>query len=82
MRRLTDPAVNLVELATQTASMELHYLVSTGSGEKSNCYLVEELYRIRYTPERVYLLAFERTMEQIPAVKGDIYGNDKIMLAL
>ncbi len=82
VRRLTDPAVNLVELATQTASMELHYLVSTGSGEKSNCYLVEELYRIRYTPERVYLLAFERTMEQIPAVKGDIYGNDKIMLGI
>ncbi|MDE6516436.1 MAG: hypothetical protein K2L18_01100, partial [Acetatifactor sp.] len=82
VRRLTDPAVNLVELAPQTASMELHYLVSTGSGRNLNCYLVEELYRIRYTPERVYLLEFERTMDQIPAVEGDIYGNDKIMLGI
>lgn len=82
VRRLTDPAVNLVELATQTASMELHYLVSTGGSGNTNCYLVEELYRIRYTPERVYLLEFERTMEQIPAVEGAIYGNDKIMLGI
>lgn len=82
VRRLTDPAVNLVELAPQTASMELHYLVSTGGSGNTVCYLVEELYRIRYTPERVYLLEFERTMEQIPAVEGDIYGNDKIMLGI
>ncbi len=82
IRRLTDPAVNLLELASQTASMELHYLVSTGGGEGRNCYLVEEFYRIRYTSERVYLLDFERTMEQIPAVEGDIYGNDKIMLGI
>ncbi len=82
VRPLTDPAVNLVELASQTASMELHYLVSTGSEKNWNCYLVEEFYRIRYTSERVYLLDFERTMEQIPAVEGDIYGNDKIMLGI
>lgn len=82
VRRLTEPAVNLVELASQTASMELHYLVSTGSGKSQICYLVEELYRIRYTTDRVYLLAFERTMDQIPAVEGDIYGNDKIMLGI
>lgn len=82
VRRLTEPAVNLVELASQTASLELHYLVSTGSGRNLNCYLVEELYRIRYTTERVYLLEFERTMDQIPAVEGDIYGNDKIVLGI
>lgn len=82
VRRLTDPAINLVELASQTASMELHYLVATGSGKEQTCYLVEEKYRIRYTTDRVYLLEFERTMEQIPAVEGDIYGNDKIMLGI
>ncbi len=82
VRRLTEPAINLVELAAQTASMELHYLVATGSGKSQVCYLVEELYRIRYTPDRVYLLEFERTMDQIPAVEGDIYGNDKIMLGI
>ncbi|MDE7224693.1 MAG: hypothetical protein K2O34_13060 [Acetatifactor sp.] len=82
VRRLTEPAVNLMELATQTASMELHYLVATGGGKGQTCYLVEELYRIRYTADRVYLLEFERTMDQIPAVEGDIYGNDKIMLGI
>ena len=71
-----------MELAEQTASMELHYLVTTGSGKGQICYLVEELYRIRYTPERVYLLEFERTMDQIPAIEGNIYGNDKIMLGI
>lgn len=82
VRRLTVPAINLVELASQTASMELHYLVATGSGKEQTYYLVEEKYRIRYTTDRVYLLEFERTMDQIPAVEGDIYGNDKIMLGI
>lgn len=82
VRRMTEPAVNLMELATQTASMELHYLAATGSGKSQVFYLVEELYRIRYTPERVYLLEFKRTMDQIPAVKSDIYANDKIMLGI
>ncbi len=82
VRRLTEPAVNLMELAPQTASMELHYLVATGSGKEQTSYLVEERYRIRYTTDRVYLLEFERTMDQIPAVEGNIYGNDKIMLGI
>lgn len=82
VRRLTEPAINLVELASQTASMELHYLVATGSSREQTCYLVEERYRIRYTTDRVYLLEFERTMDQIPAVEGDIYANDKIMLGI
>ncbi|MCM1120183.1 MAG: hypothetical protein NC543_12590 [bacterium] len=82
VRRLTEPAINLMELATQTAAMQLSYLVSTGSGKDQVCYLVEELYRIRYTPDRVYLLGFERTMDQIPAIKGNIYANDKIMLGI
>ena len=34
VRRLTEPAVNLMELATQTASMELHYLGARGSGKE------------------------------------------------
>lgn len=82
IRRLTEPAVNLLELAPQTASMELHYLVATGRGNSLTCYLVEEYYRIRYTTDRVYLLEYERTMDQIPEVEGDIYGNDKIMLGI
>lgn len=85
--RLGEPVIKLMELASQTASLELNYMVSTSTesnvtAENSSYYYVEEFYRIRYTPERVYLLTFERTMTQIPQVKGNIYSNNKILLGI
>ncbi len=74
--------LNLKDIAGQTATIELQRKVSSGTGKDKNYYFVEELYRIRYTTDRVYLLEFERTMTQIPDVEGDIYGNNKIMLGI
>lgn len=77
-----EPVVNLKEVASQTATIELQRQVSTGSGKKKVYYFVTEVYRIRYTTDRTYLLDFERTMTQIPDVEGDIYANNKIYLGI
>ena len=80
----TEPVIQMTELGTQTASFVLHYYVSTEEEKIKTYYQVEEAYRIRFltNAERPYLLDFERTMTQIPDVKGDIYSKDKILLGI
>ena len=75
--------IQMTEHGIQTGSIVLHYIVSTS--EENTCYyMVEEAYRVRFltNAERMYLLEFERTMTQIPDIRGDIYENDKIELGI
>ena len=80
----TEPVIQLTELGTQTGSIVLHYVVSTTEEKATTYYAVEEAYRVRFltNAERMYLLEFERTMTQIPDVRGDIYSGDKILLGI
>lgn len=82
VKRETEPVANLVELATQTASFKLHYVVSTSEADEKYYYYVEEFYRIRYTTDRTYLLDFERNMTRFFREKKDVYVNDKIVLGI
>lgn len=76
-----EPAYQLTEIAEQTASLLVDYIVATKGEEDTVYYQVQEHYRLRYTTDRVYLLDYERTMTQIPNVE-DMYANDKILLGI
>lgn len=78
---ITEPAVQLTEIASQTASFLLDAIVSTKEGKQTDYYRVKEHYRVRYTSDRMYLLDYERTMTQIPDVEH-MYANDKILLGI
>lgn len=80
--RETEPEITIQELAPQTGSFVLEYFVSTPNGSGKDYYRVREYYRIRYTEERIYLLDYERTMNQIFDEKADVYINNKIMLGI
>ena len=41
-----------------------------------------EFFRIRHTPDRTYLLDYERSMNQIFDPAADVYGGSKIMLGI
>ena len=82
VRKVTEPRITIKELAEQTGSFKLEYLVSIKDGKKTSYYRADEYYRIRYTPDRMYLLDFERTMEQIFDEEADVYINDKIVLGI
>lgn len=82
VKAVTEPAITLCELASQTASFTIHTMVSGGDRKKPTYYFVEEYYRIRYTKDRTYLLDFERTMTQVPAADSSLFANDKIMLGI
>ena len=75
------PRLQLTNIAGQTASMRLNYVVSTSSGRDKVYYQVEEYYRVRYTSERMYLLNYERNMTQMADV-AEMYANDKILLGI
>lgn len=81
VREITEPVYLLKELAGQTASFLVDYMVCTEEEKKTVYYMVEEYYRIRYSTERMYLLSYERTMTQIPDTER-MYGNDKILLGI
>ncbi len=82
VRKVTEPCITIKELAEQTGFFKLEYLVSIKNGKKTEYYRSGEYYRIRYTPDRMYLLDFERTMEQIFDEEADVYINDKIVLGI
>lgn len=76
-----EPVVQMTEVASQTASFLMDYVVATTENRVTTYYMVEEHYRVRYTAERMYLLDYERTMTQIPDA-DEMYANDKILLGI
>ena len=74
--------MDVKEIASQTGSFELKYIVATSEGRNKTYYNVDEYYRIRYTPDRIYLLDFERSMGQIVDEEADIYASNKISLGI
>lgn len=80
--QVTEPDISIQELTEQTGSFRMEYLASVRDARVRNYYRVSEFYRIRYTPDRMYLLDYEREMEQIFDDEADIFINDKIMLGI
>lgn len=78
---VAEPVIQLTEIREQTASFLVNYAVSEEGAREGVFYRVQEHYRVRYTPERMYLLDYERTMTQIPDVEH-MYANDKILLGI
>lgn len=81
VKEVGEPSLQLTEIASQTASFLVDYMVSTTEGRAETTYFVEEHYRIRYTTDRVYLLDYERTMTQI-VDEDSMCTNDKIAIGI
>ncbi|MDR1701095.1 MAG: hypothetical protein LBR68_07875 [Lachnoclostridium sp.] len=53
------------EYNTETACIQLNYFIESKVTSEKVTYHVKEFYRVRYTVSRLFLLAFERTMEAV-----------------
>ena len=82
VERLTEPEITIKEMAAQTGSVELDYVVAIHGNNTQSLLQVKEFYRIRYTPDRIYLLDYERTMKQIFDENGESFANNKITLGI
>ncbi len=81
--RLTTPVPSVKEMNNSYNVILLDYVVTAkGSGEEVEYYNVEEYYRIRYTSERIYLLNFERTMNQIFNGENDFLYENYLQLGI
>lgn len=60
-----DCNVALTDISTNYISLTLSYLLSRDNFGKTEYYTCSEDYRIRYTADRIYLLSYDRTMNQI-----------------
>lgn len=82
IQKETQPRLTIKEITEQTASIGTDFYVSTRENGKKTYYRVKEFYRIRYTSQRIYLLDYERTMDQIFEEDKDSYVNNKIMMGI
>ncbi len=82
VKKESQPVLYIKELDRQTGSFRLKYFISMDEGAEKTYYAVEEYYRIRYTTDRMYLLDFERTMEQIFRGTPKDFVNSKIQLGI
>ena len=80
---LSEPAVAVREIQGSYNVVTLSYVMtSTGDNGELEYYNVEEYYRIRYTASRIYLLNFERTMNQIFRGENDSFYDNSIQLGI
>lgn len=82
INKITEPDIIIQELTEQTGSFRMEYLATVREGRETQYYRISEYYRIRYTPDRMYLLDYEREMDQIFDEEADVYLNDKIVLGI
>ncbi|MBR5577371.1 MAG: hypothetical protein IKW28_00070 [Lachnospiraceae bacterium] len=82
VRRVGEPQILIKEISTGTAMVVLKYMIATDPGKSEQYGFVEEYFRIRYTPERIYLLNYERSLEQIFQPSKEILQSDKITLGI
>ena len=86
VKEVIAPQVMISEIDKSTASIKLYYRVQTsGNGswsKEKDTYNIVEFFRIRYTEDRIYLLDYERSMNQIFDPEADVYASNKIMLGI
>lgn len=82
VKKESETQIQVKELAPQTASVVLSYLVSFPDGGKTSYAWTEEYFRVRYTAENMYLLDYERTVEQFLNETAGSFANDKLRLGI
>jgi len=80
---VTEPTASIKELNDSYNVILLTYIMSSEdeSGE-AEYYNVEEYYRVRYGTEKMYLLSFERTVEEIFLTEGSAIDGDTLVLGI
>lgn len=82
--KLTEPVVSFKEINSSYNVLTLNYVITNiNELNETEFYNVEEYYRLRQTPTRMYVLNFERTMSQIFKSENDfVLGDSAIQLGI
>ncbi len=83
VERLTDPVPSVKEITSTYNVIVLSYVVmADGENGETDYYNIEEYYRVRYTSSRIYLLNFERRMNEIFRGQNSTVGDQHIRLGI
>lgn len=77
-----ETQILIKEMMQETACLQTNFFVTTGKGKSQKLYQVTEYYRIRYGTERIYLLDYEREMNQVFDESAEVYGEQTVMLGI
>lgn len=80
--KVSDSMITIKELAPMTGSFTSEYYVYTLLDGEQKYYKVKEFFRIRYGKERMYLLDYERTMDEVFTNLKASYLDNKILLGI
>ncbi|MCR5344689.1 MAG: hypothetical protein K6E46_01360 [Lachnospiraceae bacterium] len=80
---ITDIRVNVKEIKAEYTVVTIEYSIGAkGENGEAEYYNVVEYYRVRCGNQRMYLLNFERTINQIFREDGDNFGKNSIRLGI
>lgn len=82
VREIGDPVITLKELGEQTGVITIETVVEIKGENKTVQCKVEEYYRVRYGTERIFLLQYERTAEEIVSMDDFKIVNNKLLLGI
>lgn len=75
--------ISVKEIKKEYSVLVFRYVMTAlGEGGESEYYNVEEYYRVRHGEKRMYLIEFERTMNQIFREDGQIFYEDNLCLGI
>ncbi|MBR1523161.1 MAG: hypothetical protein IJ641_01770 [Lachnospiraceae bacterium] len=77
-----ETAVRVLDVAGDIGSFMITYRMICGIDNKDSDYDIREYYRLRYSDERMYLLDYERTMNEEFTGGKSSFANDKIILGI
>ena len=82
VEKISEPQIYVTEFFPETMRVRMSYFVRviTDDGEKK-C-RVEEFYRLRYGTQRIYLLDYERTMNEVFEMDIDAFTNNKLDMGI
>ncbi len=78
----SEAVATVEELASSTAVIRLEYVVSLVDGRDTHYYNVTERFRVRKGTERMYLLEYDRTMNQMFFEEDHAFYGNKIVLGI
>lgn len=78
----SEPIAVIEEIASTTATIRLEYMVSLEEGRDTHYYNVTERFRIRSGTERMYLLEYDRYMNQMFFEEDHAFYGNKIVLGI
>ncbi len=79
---ITEIIPTVKEIYEDTAFVELNYYIQAQAAGVPEVYRVTEFYRVRYSPDRMYLLNYERYMESIFDIGLADVSDNKLKLGI